>query len=69
MGFLSDERRLNVALSRARRLLVVLGDKMCLSETPGPFQRLHEISKRRGWDVDLASSEGRRRLETVSVHL
>lgn len=34
VGFLSDERRLNVALTRAKYGLVLVGDKTCLKSSP-----------------------------------
>lgn len=34
VGFLSDERRLNVALTRAKYGLVLVGDKTCLESSP-----------------------------------
>ena len=47
IGFLSDIRRINVALTRARRLLLVVGDSATLST--GPFyQRLFEYFERIG---------------------
>jgi len=34
LGFLADERRMNVALTRARRKLLVIGDSATLSHSP-----------------------------------
>ena len=34
MGFVADRRRLNVALTRARRAIVVVGDDQTLSSSP-----------------------------------
>ena len=45
--FLLDRHRLNVALSRARDAVVILGHRSCLTRKPGgPFERLLEIGKR-----------------------
>lgn len=63
VGFLADERRLNVALSRARRLLVVLGDKGCLSRASHAFASLLDEAERGGFAID--SSE----MDVASLHL
>ena len=34
IGFLSDERRMNVAITRARRCLIILGDSRALVKDP-----------------------------------
>ena len=34
IGFLGDERRMNVALTRAKRLLIVVGDGATIGEHP-----------------------------------
>ena len=39
MGFLQEERRLNVAMTRARRQVVVVGDGECLSRGSGFLKR------------------------------
>jgi superfamily I DNA and/or RNA helicase len=67
VGFLADERRLNVALSRARRLLVVISHADAISKMPGAFQRLREIARKRLWEVDLATRSGQQLLAEVSV--
>jgi superfamily I DNA and/or RNA helicase len=47
IGFLSDIRRMNVAITRARRLLLVIGDSATLSSDPF-YQRLFEYFERIG---------------------
>lgn len=43
IGFLSDQRRLNVSLSRARDLLVIIGDSECvLKKGKNPFNDVYE---------------------------
>lgn len=45
--FLLDRHRLNVALSRARDAVIILGHRSCLTRKPGgPFERLLEIGNR-----------------------
>mgnify|MGYP003690232677 CR=1 FL=1 len=34
VGFLSDWRRMNVAVTRARRMLVLIGDSECIGKDP-----------------------------------
>lgn len=56
IGFLSDVRRMNVALTRARRKLIVMGDSATLSANPF-YQRLFQHFERLGdyrtvWDSE-----------------
>ena len=45
IGFLRDERRLNVALSRAKELLVLVGDSKCVTSkaSKNPFNDVHKF--------------------------
>lgn len=45
IGFLSDERRLNVALSRAKELLFLVGDSKCVSSklSKNPFNDVYKF--------------------------
>lgn len=58
IGFLADVRRMNVALTRARRKVLVIGDSATLGSHPF-YQRLLEYFERLGayhsvWEEDLA---------------
>lgn len=48
IGFLKDERRLNVALTRARKKLIIIGDFSTLSQFP-LFNRLTEHVEKQGY--------------------
>ena len=39
-GFLNEEKRLNVSLTRARKGLILVGDAKCLAKRPGIFRDL-----------------------------
>ena len=60
IGFLEDLRRLNVALTRARRKLVIVGDFGTL-ETHPTYRRLMEYVKGRGEYVLLSPEAGESR--------
>ncbi|MBI4375333.1 MAG: AAA family ATPase [Elusimicrobia bacterium] len=46
VGFLSDTRRMNVAVTRARRLLIVIGDSATISQHPFYRRFLDYVDKR-----------------------
>jgi superfamily I DNA and/or RNA helicase len=57
IGFLSDTRRMNVALTRAKRKLVIIGDSSTLTQHPF-FDRLlayfeEKNAYRSIWEFDL----------------
>lgn len=54
LGFLTDLRRLNTAITRAKRKLICLGDSETLSSHP-TYQRLIEFIKQKGVFIELRS--------------
>lgn len=55
IGFLADERRLNVSLTRARRKLIVIGDRQTLAVSP-VYARLMESIAERGTIIEMNES-------------
>jgi predicted DNA helicase len=56
LGFLTDLRRLNVALTRAKRKLIAIGDSETLSNHP-TYKRFLEFVKRHGRYIRLGNAE------------
>ncbi|WP_175060096.1 IGHMBP2 family helicase [Thermococcus sp. 2319x1] len=56
LGFLTDLRRLNVALTRAKRKLIAVGDSETLSAHP-TYKRFLEFVKRHGRYIRLGNAE------------
>ena len=56
LGFLTDLRRLNVALTRAKRKLIAVGDSKTLSNHP-TYKRFLEFVKRYGRFIRLGNAE------------
>ena len=46
IGFLSDERRMNVAITRARRCLIIVGDSRALEKDPSWGMLLKSLRER-----------------------
>lgn len=65
IGFLSDLRRLNVSLTRARRKLVIIGDSETLKAHPS-YRRLIEYSISRGFYYRLGEESVRTSLSNFS---
>lgn len=49
IGFLADIRRMNVALTRARRFLLVLGDSATIGQHPFYARFLEDVERRGAW--------------------
>lgn len=65
IGFLSDLRRLNVSLTRARRKLVIIGDSETLQAHPS-YRRLIRYTIRRGFYYRLGEESVRTSLSSFS---
>jgi len=65
IGFLSDLRRLNVSLTRARRKLIIIGDSETLKAHPS-YSRLIEYSHRNGLYYRLVEESIRTSLSNFS---
>ena len=46
IGFLSDERRMNVAITRARRCLIIVGDSRALGKDPSWGKLMSSLRER-----------------------
>jgi len=66
IGFLSDLRRLNVSLTRARRKLIIIGDSETLKAHPS-YNRLISYSNREGFYYRLVEEAIRTSLSSFSV--
>lgn len=53
IGFAKDVRRINVAFSRARRLLIIVGNLDHFSNNHASYQKIREILARKGCIIDL----------------
>jgi len=65
IGFLSDLRRLNVSLTRARRKLIIIGDSETLKAHPS-YSRLIDYSHRKGFYYRLVEESIRTSLSNFS---
>lgn len=60
VGFLSDRRRMNVALTRAERSFFVIGDAATLERCNEDWKTIVNDARERGFLVDVSTrSEGR----------
>jgi len=57
VGFLADTRRMNVAITRARRFLLVLGDSGTLASHPY-YKSLLDAAEARGAYLSAWNDEG-----------
>lgn len=57
LGFLQDTRRMNVALTRARRLLIVIGDSATIGAHPFYADFLAEVERQAGAWISAWSDE------------
>lgn len=58
VGFLGDERRLNVAVTRARRHLAVVCDPDTVTSSPAVASLLDHIAREGQWEAPQASAQG-----------
>jgi superfamily I DNA and/or RNA helicase len=58
IGFLSDIRRMNVAMTRARKKLVIIGDSATLSQTPFYAELIQYAEEHGAWQSAWELAEG-----------
>lgn len=69
MGFLSDERRLNVAITRPRRGLIVIGNQSTLEADPSWRAWMGWVAAQRAQRGQLAAEAAKTAGERVAVAL
>ena len=63
IGFLSDLRRMNVAITRARMKLIIIGDASTLSHHPF-YRKLYQYIQEKGKVIQLGDSTEQEQTET-----
>lgn len=67
LGFLTDFRRLNVSITRARQALIIIGDASVLTKDPYWGKLLESYSQRKILVEDISEEEDKFKFEYVSL--